>query len=161
MKNIFMSLLLTVGLFGVAPSCTITTADGQGVSLEEATDEQFEAVRARVYNTSLATGGLLKIGLAEKPQVRADIARLANDLSEQVEKGNVEGLRSGDVVNFLLKQFGQQLSLSPKDAAIIGGIASVVDAATGGIDVGIEGVLTDRESQLMQAMLDGLAQGVA
>ena len=155
--------LALVGLLGFgAPSCTIVAENGQEVTLEEMTEEQYESVKQRVYDTSLASGGLIQIGLAEDPELRADIAELAGDLSEQVEKGRIENLQAGDVVSFLLSQFGESLNLEPKEVAIITGISRIVDAATGGtgIELGIEGTLSDRERGLLVAMLDGLALGV-
>lgn len=146
----------------LAPSCTITAENGQEIALEQATEEQYELVKQRVYDTSLASGGLIQIGLAEDPELRADIAELAKDLSEQVEKGRIENLQAGDVVSFLLSQFGENLNLKPKEVAIITGISRIVDAATGGtgIELGIEGTLTDRQRGVLVAMLDGLALGV-
>lgn len=126
------------------------------------TEEQFESVKQLVYDTSLESGGLIQISLAEDSELRVEIAELAKNFSEQVKKGRIENLQVGDVASFLLGQFGENLNLKPKEVAIITGISRIVDTATGGtgIKLGIEDTLTDRERGLLVAMLDGLALGV-
>lgn len=158
-----MGVALLVSLLGFGtPSCTITAENDQEITLEKMTEEQFESVKQLVYDTSLVSGGLIQISLAEDSELRVEIAELAKNFSEQVKKGRIENLQVGDVASFLLGQFGENLNLKPKEVAIITGISRIVDTATGGtgIKLGIEDTLTDRERGLLVAMLDGLALGV-
>lgn len=151
-------LAMSVLLF--APSCTITSESGQTVSLEEATEAQYEAVRLRVSNSSLAAAALLQIGLAENVELRNQIAELAETLAVQVQQNELAGLTSGNIITWVLGQFGEKLELEPGQIAIIQGISRLIDATVGEISLGIEGTLSPRQQGIVLAVLEGLALGI-
>lgn len=157
MKKYFMPLMLCALMM---PSCAITSEDGQEVSLEQASDIQYEDLKQRVHNSSIAAGALLQIGLASEPELRADVVKLADSLAKQIQDNKLEGLQSGDVVAWVLSQFGEKLSLEEKELAVIQGSARLIDAATGGIDLDLGGELTKREKELLITLLDGLVLGL-
>ena len=150
---------MLASLMLLAPACTIVTETGEEVSLEEATEEQYEQIEDKIYNTSLAAGALIQIGLAEDPEKREEISSLAQKLSAQVRNNELGELQSGGVVAWVLSQL--EGTLEPKEIAIIQGTARLIDAATDGgirLELGVE--LTDRQKGLIVSMLDGLALGV-
>ena len=125
-----MKLLHTLPLLVVLtlPSCaTVQSARDQ---LDTMPEIEYQELKQRVWDISSLAGSKLAEALADKPELRANIRELADELQTIIVN---DALDVVDVVNYLVDRFALDLGLTTQHVEYIRDGAKVIDAAVGQI----------------------------
>lgn len=141
------------GLMLVLPSCVL---GGQGNT--ELTEQQFAQV---VQDTeSAVTIGAIVLKKNLKEDARNALVLVASQVKVAIENGGVSLPSS---VDLLLAQFDEQLAkagVKQDDILLIRACVRLANSALGGVQLGLDGIGSERTKAVMLAILTGIETGL-
>jgi hypothetical protein len=151
MKN-FLAMAMA-GLMFVLPSCAI---GGQNNS--ELTEQQFSQV---VQDTeSAVTIGAIVLKKNLKEDARTALVLVASQAKAAIQAGGVSLPSSVDA---LLAQFDEQLAkagVKQDDILLIRACVRLANSALGGVQLGLDGIGSERTKAVVLAILSGIELGL-
>lgn len=150
MKYLFALPLLTALII---PSCE--AVDSARAQLELMPEIEYSELSMDVFAAGEEGGRQLSQAIGSENVPLA--LQVTASLREMIESGTLE---VGDVIGAIVQRFGAELGLSAEHLEYVNDGARVIDAAVGQIQVGIDGKLTERETDLILRLLDGLTSGL-
>lgn len=144
-----------VAVLAFAPACGLV--EGAREDLATMEEQEFRDLVQSV-NEAGAKGGVELVKQLElSMEDRAAVAGLARALADTVINDDLGAV--DDVVRLLLDRFGDEIG-NAQAVSILEDATNLIDAAIGQVSVGIDGLLTSREKELVFSLLVGVHNGV-
>jgi len=151
MKKTLASMM--AGLMLVLPCCVVG-----GQNTGEMTEQQFNQV---VQDTeSAVTIGAILLKKELKQEVRDALVLVSTQTKNIIEGGTISLPNSVDA---LMVQFAEQLAkagLEADDIALIRACVRLANSALGGVELGVEGIGSERTKAILLAVLTGIEVGM-
>lgn len=143
----------------IIPSCTTVSTVRQNIATMEGV--RYDELKTKVYVVSGIASHRISRSWDESSKRRARQFLVDTTILLSSDINQVKDLDITSILRGLVKRYADKFNLDEQDLQDLQDAALLVDTLVGPIKLGVDGLLTMRETQLAVALLSGIHDGLS